>query len=473
MRFFSLTVFRLAFFPLAVFPQSLIFEHATVIDATGAPAKTDVSVLIRDGRIAAVGKVLRAEDSVAIDARGKFIIPGLWDMHFHVSRPDVQFPLLVANGVTGVREMYTGAPQAQAEQWRALTDAPTLVLPGFIDGPRLLSAGPLPPNAAVVGSAFEARSVVRRFALAGVDFLKIYSSLPRAAFLGVAQEAKTLRLPFAGHVPEEVSPIEASNAGMRSQEHLNNILLAASTREDRLRKERVIVMNDPGLSGKARLRMLAWPDVKILSDTYSPAKAALLFRTFVKNGTWQTPTLVALLSFSSNGVSDDALRRYHPQAWTSAWDPRQSNYFKDLSEAEIGIWKTRARAILVRHRIVVRDMQRAGVGILAGTDTHPNTPLFPGWSLHEELALLVESGLTPMQAVQSATRNPALYFDRLNDMGTVEVGKMADLVILDANPLLDIRNTQKISGVVMRGKYYSRRDLDALLAAAESAALKQ
>jgi len=270
----------------------------------------------------------------------------------------------------------------------------------------------------------------------------------------------------AGHVPEEVSPLEASAAGMRSEEHLNNILLNASRDEVRLRAERVATMNDPKISGAERLRLLAWPLLAGLVDTYDEKKAAALFQAFVKNGTWQTPTLAILDGFVhelDEEVVNDPRRRFLPKVWTDNWDPRVIYYLKDQSPAEYEVLHQRMRMLLTRYRKLVGDMHRAGVELLAGTDTNPLNPVLPGWSLHEELALLAESGLTNMEALQTATRNPARYFGILQETGTVEVGKSADLILLDADPLEDIRNTQKINTVVMRGHYYSRADLDAML----------
>jgi hypothetical protein len=269
-----------------------------------------------------------------------------------------------------------------------------------------------------------------------------------------------------GHVPEAVSPLEASEAGMRSEEHLNNILLNASTREADLRAERVVTMYNPDLTGAERLRLLGWPLLAGLVDTYSEEKAARLFQAFVKNGTWQTPTLAILSGFAHERDQEfvnDPRRRYLPKAWTENWDPSVVYYLRDLSPAGYEVLHQRIRMLLTRYKTLVGDMHRAGVSLLAGTDTNPINPLFPGWSLHEELALLVECGLTPMEALQTATLNPARYFGVLNELGTIEAGKAADLVLLDADPLEDIHNTQKIEAVVMRGRYYSRRDLDAML----------
>src|ERR1019366_2419004 len=178
---------------------------------------------------------------------------------------EIVFPLLLANGITGVREMYSGVSLATVRQWMQLPDAPRIYAPGFIDGPLMTGAGKL-PDAVAVSSAEQARLAVRFLQAEGADFLKVYNSVPRDAFLALADEARSARIPIAGHVPEEVSPIEASDAGMRSEEHLNNLLLGASTNETELREERVATMYDRQITGEQRLRLLAWPMLAGLVD---------------------------------------------------------------------------------------------------------------------------------------------------------------------------------------------------------------
>ena len=168
----------------------------------------------------------------------------------------------------------------------------------------------------------------------------------------------------------------------------------------------------------------------------------------------------------------DPRREYLPKAWTDLWEPMGSPYLNDLSKSEYAVLNLRMRALLGRYKKLVGDMAQAGVAMLAGTDTNPVNPVLPGWGLHEELALLVDSGLAPMPALQAATRNPARYFGRENQTGTIEAGKAADLVLLDGDPLKNIHNTQKISAVVMRGRYYSRVDLDELLERARKASTR-
>jgi cytosine/adenosine deaminase-related metal-dependent hydrolase len=413
--------------------QSIFFEHATVIDATGAPPRTDVSLAIADGRITAIGKGIAPPASArVIDATGKFLIPGLWDMHFHVDPEGNTLRVLPARGIIGVREMYSGIPIATLAEWRARPENPRIAAAGLLDGP--LRSG-LTPDSYAVGTAEQARLAVAALAAAGADFLKVYNSLPREAYFEIAQRSKSLGIPFAGHVPEAVSPAEAAEAGQRSQEHLINILLACSTHEEELRAQRIFTMNDPAISGFERGLRLGFPDPQGLFDTYDETKAAALFKTFVKNGTWHTPTLSLLQSF----LADKTRARRMP-------------YMQNLSAEQFDAWLARIGVLLERYKKLVGEMHRAGVEFLAGTDTGPNNPVVAGIGLHEELGLFVESGFTPMEALQTATRNPARYFGKLQDMGTLEPGKLADLVLLDANPLDDIRNTRKISLVVLRGR---------------------
>jgi hypothetical protein len=418
---------------------NIVFEHATVIDGTGAPARKDVTVAIGGGRILSIDptagqSVKPAANARVIDATGQFLIPGLWDMHFHLDPLGSSLRTLAANGITGIREMYSRIPIATLGAWRSRPENPRIAAAGFLDGP-LMRTSELTPDAFAVGNADEARLAVNLLKASGADFLKVYNSLPREAYFAIAQESKRLGIPFAGHVPEAISPAEASEAGQHSQEHLLNILLACSTREEELRAQRILLMNDPAISPVDRALELGFPNPQDLFQSYDDAKAAALFKTFVKNGTWQTPTLALLQSF----VADrDRARR--------------TVYMQDLSPEVFDGWMARIQALLDRYKKLVRDMHRAGVEFLAGTDTGPNNPVPVGTGLHDELELLVESGFTPMEALQTATRNPARYFGTLKDLGTIEAGKLADMVLLYANPLDDIRNTRKISLVILRGR---------------------
>jgi imidazolonepropionase-like amidohydrolase len=455
---------KLFFLALACSAQSLVIQNVTVIDATGAPPRPGMSVGIEKGQIVEIKKSIHAPKGAdVIDGTGKFLIPGLWDMHVHIATPEIFFPLLVANGITGIREMFTGIPMQAIREWRMRANVPRIYAAGFLDGPLMVEP---PPGAFAVSNPEQARFAVRALTQTGVDFLKVYNSIPRDAYFAIAEEARAIGIPFAGHVPEAVSNAEASDAGQRSAEHLINVLLDCSTNADALRAARVATMFSTKITGEARLRELAWPEPEGLFDTYSEEKAAALFAKFVKNGTWQTPTLVVLSGFvraRDDDFAHDPRRRFLPRNWTDTWDPRVTFYLRDLSPEDYEKLHARIAALLERYKKLVGDMRKAGVEFLAGTDSSGWNPVLPGFGLHEELALLVDSGLTPMEALQTATRNPARYFNKLNELGTVEVKKAADLVLLNADPMGDIHNTQKIEAVIMRGRFYSRKDLDGML----------
>ena len=460
---------KLFFLSLVCSAQALVIRNVTIIDATGADPRPGMSIEIDNGQISAIKKSIKAKKGTEIvDGSGKFLIPGLWDMHVHLNEPEIFFPLLVANGITGVREMFTAIPMRTIREWRKRADLPRIYAPGFLDGPMMLNNGPPPPGTFAVANPAQAQFAVRALAESGVDFLKVYNSIPRDAYFAIADEARAVGIPFAGHVPEAVSTGEASDAGQLSEEHLINVLLDCSTNADELRAARLATMTSDKITGEARLRALAWPETDGLFDTYSEEKAAELFAKFVRNGTWQTPTLVVLSGFvraRDDEFTHDLRRRFVPRQWTDSWDPRVTFYLRDLTPEDYDALHVQIMALLARYKKLVGDMRKAGVEFLAGTDASGWNPVLPGFGLHEELALLVESGLTPMEALQSATRNPARYFKKLGEMGTIEAKKAADLVLLNADPLEDIHNTQKIEAVVMRGRYYSRKDLDAMLRA--------
>ena len=258
--------------------------------------------------------------------------------------------------------------------------------------------------------------------------------------------------------------MEAAEAGQRSQEHLINILLACSTQEEALRAGRIRVMYSDQISGEERLRLLGFPKPEGLLDTYSPEKAAKLFETFVRTGTWQVPTLALYHGFAyGDDFVKDPRVRFMPESWRRTAHPRDKSYMKDLTPQQFDALVLRIRTVLERHKKLVGDMHRAGVQFLAGTDTSATNPVIPGAGLHQELALLVESGFTPYEALETATRNPARYLGMLDWLGTIEPGKAADMVLLDADPLADIHNTEKVRAVVMRGRYFSRASLDDML----------
>jgi imidazolonepropionase-like amidohydrolase len=448
-------------------PGTLAITHVTVINATGAPAQPDQTVLIKDGRIVALGKsaeVPTPSGAQTVDGTGKFLIPGLWDMHAHIAAaPRDNMALYLANGVTGVRDMH-------AYSMEVIFNLRKDIEGGTRTGPRIVACGSMidGPNptagatALVAADAAQGRAAVRFLQQRGADFIKVHSKLPREAYFAIVDQAKKQGLPVAGHVPESVSALEASDAGQKSIEHLTGLWVSCSTHEAALRKETTDALRVGRPDDLVLLfRLLAKP-----VDSFSEPKARALYEHYAKNHTWQTPTLVmirAACSLDDPRFLADPRVKYVSGFVRRFWDVK-GPLVSALAQSMAGRKQFYRRALEE-----VGKMHRAGVEILAGVD-YPFPFCFPGFSVHDELALLVEAGLTPMEALQSATRNPARYLDRLNDLGTVERGKFADLVLLDRNPLDDIRNTQQIAAVVTRGKLLDRAALRQMLGEVEQRA---
>jgi imidazolonepropionase-like amidohydrolase len=301
----------------------------------------------------------------------------------------------------------------------------------------------------VVATVAEARQIVRTIKASGVDFVKVYTELRPDEYFAIADEARKENIPFAGHVPYRIDAGEASDAGQRSIEHLTNILESCSTKEQKwLHSEKWDFGND-----------------REMLDSYDDSKCRRLFSKFAKNNTWQVPTLILHLRRTATDVSklpNDLPLKYLPaetreQPGWKMYMARQSS----ISQEEREVSQRKWAAILK----IVREMHEAGVQFMTGTDVD-NPYVYPGFSLHDELALLVEAGLTPAEALRTATLNPTRYLGLQKDLGTIAEDNFADLVLLEANPLDDIHNTRKITAVVLNGMYLNRADLDRILAGA-------
>ena len=461
-------LFAIRLIPTNEASQSQIaFTHVTIIDATGAPPSLDMTVVITGDRITEIGQSQRLRvprGAQIVDAAGKFMIPGLWDMHIHWYQKDY-LPLFIANGVTGARLMW-GMPMHH--QWRKDINN------GSMPGPRLVIASPIVdgPNPVWNGSVsvkddLEARQAVIKAKQAGADFIKVYSRLTREGYLAIADEARKLGIPFAGHIPPSVTAAEASEAGQKSVEHLTTVLTACSSRDEELRRESAAAALDKTPNRATRSRQVT----RSMLASFDPGKAAALFAVFKRNQTWQCPTLTVLRSTAflndPNFINDPRLK-YMPAETRKQWDPSGDFRFKDRTAEDFEL----SRLVFKKQLEIVGAMRRAGVEFLAGTDAL-NPYCFPGFSLHDELALLVNAGLSPMEALQAATLNPARYLGKESDLGTLQIGKLADLVLLEANPLEDITNTQRINAVVSNGKLIPKSELQRMLAAIESASNKK
>jgi imidazolonepropionase-like amidohydrolase len=327
----------------------------------------------------------------------------------------------------------------------------------------------------VVANAAQGREVVDQQQQRGADFIKVYGNLSRDAYFAIADEANKRGIPFEGHVPESLTAAEASGAGQKSIEHLTQVA-AGSSREEgasiaELRRLEAL-FRAPGAtmaqkidSGKSIIRI----NMRVV-ETFNEATAQSLIALFVKNRTWQCPTLTLLRAQIDDPLlANDPRLKYLSREVRAKWD---AGYYKNVPpEPRAAIVKLSKLQFDESVRLVGL-MYRAGVPILAGTDTM-NPQCFPGFGIHDELALLVDAGLSSLAALQAATRNAAEFMGQLDRRGTIEVGKTADLLLLDKDPLVDIHNTRLIQAVVLRGKLYPRVALDAMLARAQTLASSQ
>lgn len=450
--------------------ESLVFNHVTVIDMTAAPPKPDITVVVVGNRIAALGKngkIRAPKNARVIDATGKYLIPGLWDMHVHAfnnvsgrAPNEYYFPLFIANGVTGVREMWTkldGMPQIG--KWRSQFTEKPGTIPRFGAVGTVLDGLPASyPNMDTVSTADEARRMVTKIKAARIDFVKVYGNLSREAYFAIADEAKKQHLPFAGHVPYEIVVGEAVDAGQKSIEHLTGTSADCSTLVPNLQK----ALAEAIASGS--------PERHLIEQALEPCdekKAFALFQRFAKNGTYEVPTFPLLyIRRSSDGavLEADERLKYIPPVEKERWKGYSASR-KNHTPEQIAAGEKVMQVLLAR----VGVMHKAGVKFMAGSDVG-NEYIYAGFSLHDDLASFVKAGLTPMEALQTATRNPAEFLGLLDSLGTVEKGKFADLVLLEANPLADISNTQRIHAVIVNGRYLPRETLQKMLAEVEAAA---
>jgi imidazolonepropionase-like amidohydrolase len=458
--------------------DDVAFTHVTVVDVVKGRLVRDQMVRVAGARIVEVAPAASARIPKAtriVDATGKFLIPGLWDMHTHLlggvspGCPEVTFPLTVAHGITGIREV--GSYLDLLHAWRPEVESGRMVGPRIVgSGPLIDGVPPVYPGITIVSRTPEnARQIVELLSRRGADLVKAYEMLRRDTFFALVEEAKKNGLAVVAHVPLAVLAGEASDAGVKSFEHLRNIEFACSREADTLLAERIALLEaGVGRAGgelRSEIHFLQRPRAL---DTYDAERCTALLRKFAANGTWQTPTLFLNIRevVRRPDLRDDvrAALRWVPNRQRTEWEAwtKRVSDLKPEATAAIKRWADWEVQL-------VRRMNEEHVGLLAGTDVA--TPwTIPGAALHEELLALVEAGLTPLESLRTATLNPARYFEKTGEFGTVAPGMIADLVLIDGDPLSDIRNVRRISGVVANGRYLDRAALDGMLATAEQLA---
>ena len=475
--------------------QSLALRNVTLIDGTGAAAAPGMTVVVVGKRITAVGRIVAVPQGARIvDGTGKFVIPGLWDMHLHL-RGDARVPqvntygevLLLANGVTGARVM-AGLPPFHRIQ-RAVESGEALGPRIFIasrnmDG--LLPRQPLPPKrgdvagedeewrsvgtgeiprAYQVTNQAQAREAVAEAKASGVEFIKVHNDLTPEAYFAIAAEAKASGLYLTGHAPTGVGVAALSDSGMRSIEHFPGMLEGCSAREGELLKASLDAL---GLTPQQRgqrnneIRRMA-------IDSFSATACAALAARLVTNGTWLSPTFMPGGGVRALSARNADIARYVFAPLRIRWQQQTAAATEPVAPSASD--QELARVADARRMEIVAIMKRGGVQFVVGTDAGGAWRI-PGRSLHEGLVEMTKAGLTPMETIQAATSSSARLLGRDTDMGTVQVGKVADLVMLDANPLERIENTRTVNAVMADGRWLDRKTLDGMLAQLEAANLR-
>lgn len=442
--------------PLA--PGVWAIVGATVVPMTDESVQQDATVLVRDGRIIAVGP--RAAVTVppgtrTVDGRGRWVIPGLADMHTHLYSdeylPDSVAPaelgVMLAHGVTAARLMI-GTPAQRTLR--------ASVQEGRVAGPQLWLASPQlsgdeAPNTWIVRTDADARRAVRMARDSSYDFIKLTTNLTRPLYDAIVGEARELQLRVTGHVDPRVGVARALEAGQQI-EHLDNYM------------ESVLADSAPSrvsVSDVGAYRTANWATL----DHVDNAKVEAIAGATARAGVAVTPTLAFFRLWFATPFTDAEIRArqdyaFIPPRMREPYERSRTRYWQSPPDSG-----RRARYIAVRNRMV-KAIVDSGGRIMAGSDA-PGGLMAYGWTLHRELATLVDAGLTPMQALAAATRVPAEWLGASREWGTIAPGRRADLVLLDADPLADIRNSARISAVAIGGRWYGRASLDSMLTHAQ------
>lgn len=398
--------------------NSVTIDNVTIIDVTNGKLQAHKTIVVEGNRIARIeNSNAKTHDAATLDGTGMFVIPGMWDMHIHAyftndssrfhTTSEVMYPLFIVSGITGIRDLGSNLDAVLAA--RDSINAHQLI------GPRILTSGPMLDGptttyqaAIKVGTAEEARAAVRMLKQRGVDHIKVQSLVPREAYFAIADESEKQGLKFEGHVPREITGLEAAAAHQYSFEHLIGV-----------------------------------------SDTNTK-----LLEELSKNHVWQCPTTFHSLNNMNDFATDPGLP-YWPRAAVAGW--RRTALMQTQQSDSAGKVQTDRVA---RRLTFIKKLYDMKIPLLAGTDSPQGFDLVPGPSVHRELQNFVRGGLTPLQALQTATINPAIFFGKTADWGTVAPGKIADFVVLQRNPLEDISNTLSTIATVADGRYYSPRQLN-------------
>jgi hypothetical protein len=450
----------------------VVIRNVNIIDVVSGDVIKGQTILISGENILKVVPTTLATNypnAEIVDGTNKFAIPGLWDMHDHLIKKmpfipwdthtpqpgdkvqkEIFVPLYVGFGITGIREMSGNAlslsikKRLQTGEWLG---------PEYVVGSPILD-GPFPiwPGADVLAikSPEHAREVARRLHKEGYDFLKPYSMLTADSYRALANEARKLGMVLAGELPLSISAWEAAELGQKSIEHLTGIELACASNEETLRTKYRNLVNriaagDKSLSALLVWNQSEWEPIEFIDER----KCEQLLAHLSKHNVWVTPTLII----------QQRISRPNPKFEKDNPNLKYTENLRGSPEDLIAEFDPLRKLIPVydRRSQYIDNLVNANVKVLAGTDENGAYPL------HEELALFVESGLSPLQALQTATINPAKFLDREDSLGSITLGKRADIILLSKNPLVDIRNTLSIEDVFLKGIHFDRESLDNIL----------
>ena len=455
---FLVLIFALWAYPLAdplaqkAEDQSYLIQHINIVDVANDSILANHSIYIEQDRIISIAPSDSFPDipnAMKIDGTGQFALPGLWDMHSHLAfqiAPQVIMPLHIANGVTNIRDMQ-GIVHINEErmQWRNAIKAEQLL------GPRLIGFAD-----EIVGANYDEQDIVALVNRTSNDpqtFIKVYSGILADRYFKLAEEANKKGVVFAGHYPNAINPIDASNAGQRSFEHAHLFIKHA---------------NPLAEQNRAYYQAMYADDENFEIDRPSPidmlvgfdeSKFDELVDVMVKNNTYFCPTHITRqyeASVNDETFLNDPNLAYIPPMVSMIWNDDVSG-MQDYVQQDG--YQEYLQDFYQKGLELTGIAHQRGVKVLAGTDSY-DPYSFPGFSLHRELAELVKAGLSPAEALACATINPAEYFNVSQDYGSVEEGKVADLLILNQNPLKDIQNTTSINKLVFNGNLYELGDLD-------------
>ena len=455
---------------------SLAITGVDIVDVESGALRENQTIIITGNRIVEIvpaNEFMPTDARRLIDGRGKYATPGLWDMHSHMvsAEPPLSWdmydpeadedeqrktymPLQVAFGVTGVRELSGGAWSLKL---REKLNNGELLGPQLVVGSPLLD-GPFPlfpgSNVRAIADPAQARSTVEEMHRLGYDFLKTYQFLSPKSYRAIHESAQRLGIEVAGELPISISLWEAAELGHRSVEHLTGVEIACSGREDELRATYSTAVENIAANSSSENRLKIWNRGEWEPvQSIDPDKCSRLYAHLVKHGVWVVPTLVIQRIISYPDIPQ--VRANVHNKYLHKYDTNVTGFIEQFDPDR------RLRPTYDHRFKSVADLHAAGVGIMAGSD------IPGGFPLHEELEIFVEAGLSPAEALRTATINPAKYLGRENEIGSIAPGKIADIVLLHADPLSDIRNTQSIASVFLQGRYLDRAMLDRFLRQAE------